>query len=201
MGCSFSAKDGDVFTQRTANKSVVDFTSHSTDKVVVIMDKNSNSISGSQDKIKVMKPSKILLIGDNRIKVATACYLKSLISMTNQNIEIVVGTRDPDHARNAALVNAGVRLLKADMSVPATLLPAIRQSGADVVLICSPSQKDKSTQTISGVSACKRAGVGHIVVLSQTCVERDAPSIFGDRIIRCVISYKLHDRAAADSHG
>ena len=62
-----------------------------------------------------------------------------------------------------------------------TLLEALRNSGADTVLLVSPNQSDRSTQTNCGITACKRAGVGHVVVLSSTCVERDGPSIFGDQ--------------------
>lgn len=135
------------------------------------------------DKIRLMKSSKIFIFGDNRIKVATACYLNAYINFKKLQgeVEIVVGTRDPEHAKNAALVRAGIRLIKADMSVPTTLLPAIRASGADTVLIVSPSQEDRSKQTISGISACKRAGVGHVVVLSQTLIESNTISIFGEQ--------------------
>lgn len=133
------------------------------------------------EKIRVNKSSIILIIGENRIKVATACYIRNAAACSGQTVEVIVGTRDMNAAKNALLVRAGVRLIKADMNSPETLLPAIRDSRADTVLLVSPNQSDRSAQTISGISACRRAGVGHVVVLSSTCVERDGNSIFGDQ--------------------
>jgi hypothetical protein len=163
--------------------------------VIVASTSADDSLSatvGAAEKLRVSKASKILIFGDNKIKVATACYLKALLKEQQQQqqqqqpgeapVEVVVGTRDPGHAKNAALVRAGVQLVLADMSAPTTLLPAIRASGADTVFIVSPSQPDRATQTISGISACRRAGVGHVVVLSQTCVESAlTPNVFGDQ--------------------
>ena len=136
------------------------------------------------EKMRVMKSKIILLIGDNRIKVATACYMKTVAATSGQEIEVIVGTRDPDAAKNSLLQRAGVRLIKADMTSPETLLRAIRDSKADTVFLISPNQVDRSTQTMTGITACKRAGVGHVVVLSSTCVERDGSSILGDQCKR-----------------
>jgi uncharacterized protein YbjT (DUF2867 family) len=133
------------------------------------------------DKMRVIKSSKILIIGDNRIKVATACYISAYVASHRQDVEVIVGTRNPEAAKNSLLMRAGVRLIKADMNSPESLLPAIRESGADTVFLVSPNQKDRSIQTNSGISACRRAGVGHVVVLSSTCVERRESSIFGDQ--------------------
>lgn len=133
------------------------------------------------DKMRVIKSSKILIIGDNRIKVATACYISAYVTSHRQDVEVIVGTRNPEAAKNSLLVRAGVRLIKADMNSPGSLLPAIRESGADTVFLVSPNQKDRSIQTNSGISACRRAGVGHVVVLSSTCVDRKEGSIFGDQ--------------------
>ena len=133
------------------------------------------------DKMRVVKSSKILIIGDNRIKVATACYISAYVASHRQDVEVIVGTRNPEAAKNSLLIRAGVRLIKADMNSPGSLLPAIRESGADTVFLVSPNQKDRSIQTNSGISACRRAGVGHVVVLSSTCVERREGSIFGDQ--------------------
>lgn len=168
----------DVFTKRTN-----DLSSHAKDTAVVISSCSEHLDNSHRDcdKMRVIKSSKILIIGDNRIKVATACYISAFVNTHRLDVDIIVGTRDPDAAKNSLLVRAGVRLIKADMNTPESLLPAIRESGADTVFLVSPNQKDRSTQTNSGISACRRAGVGHVVVLSSTCVDRKDPSIFGDQ--------------------
>eukprot|EP00596_Hydrurales_sp_CCMP1899_P008462 CAMPEP_0119033888 /NCGR_PEP_ID=MMETSP1177-20130426/961_1 /TAXON_ID=2985 /ORGANISM="Ochromonas sp, Strain CCMP1899" /LENGTH=641 /DNA_ID=CAMNT_0006990989 /DNA_START=138 /DNA_END=2060 /DNA_ORIENTATION=- len=133
------------------------------------------------EKIRVQNSSKILIIGNNRIKVATACCIRKMIALNDTKVEIMVATRDPDGAKNYPLIRAGIKLIKADMNSPETLSMAIVKSGADTVFLVSPNEEDRSTQTISGISACKRAGVGHVVVLSSTCVESQRKSIFGDQ--------------------
>ena len=165
------------------------FTKHTNDlsfhlKAPVVASTASEHLDNSyrdHDKMRVVKASKILIIGDNRIKVATACYISAYVTNSRLDVEVIVGTRDPDAAKNSLLVRAGVTLIKADMNSPESLLPAIRKSGADTVFLVSPNQKDRSVQTNCGISACRRAGVGHVVVLSSTCAERDEPSIFGDQ--------------------
>jgi uncharacterized protein YbjT (DUF2867 family) len=172
-----SSKHEDGFTKHTNDLSLPT-------KETVITSTGSEHLDNSyrdHDKMRVLKSSKILIIGDNRIKVATACYISAFVSSHRLDVEVVVGTRDPDAAKNSLLVRAGVRLIKADMNTPASLLPAIRHSGADTVFLVSPNQKDRSVQTNCGISACRRAGVGHVVVLSSTCAERVEPSIFGDQ--------------------
>ena len=205
-----SSNEEDVFTQHTKKRTIdnsygahahVDFNSNSTSASahshklpIIIMDHRSSTHKSKQDcldnnesargeKIRVLRSSKILIFGDNRIKVATACYLHAYIQIKqlSKEVEVVVGTRDPCAAKNAALVRAGIRLVTADSSVPETLLPAIRESGADTVFIVCPSQPDRAVQTISGISACKRAGVGHVVVLSQTCIESNTCSVFREQ--------------------
>ena len=185
--CS-SSREEDVFTSTTKSRQQ-DLSPLEKATVIVANTSADDSLSASvaaAEKLRVTKASKILIFGDNKIKVATACYLKALLALKEQQgeppVEVVVGTRDPGHAKNAPLVRAGVQLVLADMSAPTTLLPAIRSCGADTVFIVSPSQPDRATQTISGISACRRAGVGHVVVLSQTCVESGlTPNVFGDQ--------------------
>ena len=172
-----SSKHEDGFTKHTNDLSVPS-------KVSVVTTTASEHLDNSfrdNDKLRVLKAKKILIIGDNRIKVATACYISAYISNARLNVEVIVGTRDPDASKNSLLVRAGVTMIKADMNSPESLLPAIRKSGADTVFLVSPNQKDRSVQTNCGISACRRAGVGHVVVLSSTCAERTEPSIFGDQ--------------------
>ena len=169
----------DVFT---AHKNSIDTeSSHHRDRFIV----KSGSIDSireiDDDKIRVQRSSIILIIGDNRIKVATARYIKSLEGNNGHPVEVIVGTRDVDAAKNSLLLRAGVRLIKADMNSPETLLRAIRDSGADTVFLVSPNQANRTVQTTTGITACRRAGVGHVVVLSSTCVDREGPSIFGDQ--------------------
>lgn len=176
MGVCASQQE-DVFTKRTN-----DLSTHS--KEGVILSSCSEHLDTSQrdeQKMRVIKSSKILIIGDNRIKVATACYISAFVASNRLKVEVIVGTRNPEAAKNALLIRAGVRLIQADMNSPESLLPAIRDSGADTVFLVSPNQSDRSVQTTCGISACRRAGVGHVVVLSSTCVERKEPSIFGDQ--------------------
>ena len=180
MGNNCSPSRGkDVFTLHTNSLDTI--SSHYQDKYVTKNDFVESTNGNDMEKIRVERSSIILIIGENRIKVATACYIINAAASSGQTVEVIVGTRDMSAAKNALLVRAGVRLIKADMNSPETLLPAIRDCGADTVFLVSPNQSDRSTQTISGISACRRAGVGHVVVLSSTCVERDGNSIFGDQ--------------------
>lgn len=98
------------------------------------------------EKIRVQNSSKILIIGNNRIKVATACYISKMIALNNSKVEIIVATRDPDGARNYPLIRAGIKLIKADMNTPETLSTAIGKSGADTVFLVSPNEEDRATQ-------------------------------------------------------
>ena len=61
-----------------------------------------------------------------------------VLASNGHKVEVIVATRDPDAAKNSLLSRAGVRLIKADMNSPETLLPAIRDSGADTVLLVPP---------------------------------------------------------------
>ena len=194
MGANCSSQQHeDIFTSRKHSQSFsngsnsssvsissIDFetTKHREDFAITSASADSQK-PYEMEKMRVMKSKIILLIGENRIKVATACYIKS-ISATN-TVQVIVGTRDPDAAKNSLLLRAGVRLIKADMTSPETLLRAIRDTKADTVFLVSPNQVDRSTQTTTGITACKRAGVGHVVVLSSTCVDREGSSIFGDQ--------------------
>lgn len=179
MGICSSSEPEDVFTKHT-----MELSTHGKIATAVVTG-GSSHLDGSQyrdlEKMRVIKASKILIIGDNRIKVATACYISAWVAANGQDVEVIVGTRDPDAAKNSLLIKNGVRMIKADMNSPGSLLPAIRDSKADTVFLVSPNRLDRSAQTTSGISACRRAGVGHVVVLSSTCVERKEPSIFGDQ--------------------
>ena len=174
-----TSSQADVFT---AHKNSIDTeSSHHRDRFIVKSGSLDSIREIDDDKIRVQRSSIILIIGDNRIKVATACYIKSLEGNNGHPVEVIVGTRDVDAAKNSLLLRAGVRLIKADMNSPETLLRAIRDSGADTVFLVSPNQANRTVQTTTGITACRRAGVGHVVVLSSTCVDRDGPSIFGDQ--------------------
>jgi uncharacterized protein YbjT (DUF2867 family) len=181
MGACASSKQEDVFTKHKNEMVGVSTNDIKVFKVVdnVGGDSSLDSTRRDENKMRVMKATKILIIGDNRVKVATACYIASLTA--SSGVEVIVGTRDPEAAKNSLLLRAGVKIIKADMNSPQSLLPAIRDCGADTVFLVSPNQQDRSAQTTSGITACKRAGVGHVVVLSSTCVERKLPSIFGDQ--------------------
>ena len=109
MGSFCSSNEEDVFTQHTKKRTIdnsygahahVDFNSkstsasvHSHNKLpVIIMDHRSSTHNKSQDcldnnesargeKIRVLRSTKILIFGDNRIKIATACYLHAYIQI------------------------------------------------------------------------------------------------------------------------
>ena len=67
------------------------------------------------DKILVTKPEKILIIGDSRIKIATAVFLKS------KGVDVVVGTSSLKGSRNAPLIRMNVDMVFAEMSDPQTI--------------------------------------------------------------------------------
>jgi hypothetical protein len=147
----------------------------------VIVSEKSLHATAVVEKMRVIKSSKILIIGDNRIKVATACYISAYVKKNKLDVEVFVGTRDVLASKNSLMISSGVKVIRADMNSPETLLPAIRSTGADTVFLVSPNQKDRGAQTTSGILACRRAQVGHVVVLSSTCVESSINSIFGEQ--------------------
>lgn len=170
-----SSKHEDGFTKHRS-----EILSSDKRRAVIVNDK---SLDGTltEEKMRVIKSSKILIIGDNRIKVATACYISAYVKKNNLHVEVFVGTRDVLASKNSLMISFGVKVIRADMNSPETLLPAIRSSGADTVFLVSPNQKDRGAQTTSGIIACRRAQVGHVVVLSSTCVESAGESIFGEQ--------------------
>lgn len=128
------------------------------------------------EKMRIEKPSKILLIGDSRIKIATALWLKK-----NCEVEVYVGTSEEYSPRNLPLRNMGIPLLSVSLKEGNSVVESLRTTEADVVYICTPSDIERTTMTISALAACKRSGVGHVVLLSSTVVGHSAPSIFGDQ--------------------
>jgi uncharacterized protein YbjT (DUF2867 family) len=130
------------------------------------------------DKLVVDKSKRILVIGNSRLKIATACYLRAHFPEIQ---EIFAGSSDPWASKNDPMRKVGINLLHVDMSVPSTLLPAMQECRADAVFLLLPAGADRTELTISGISACKRAGVGHVVVLSTTAIDAERPSVFAEQ--------------------
>lgn len=130
--------------------------------------------TSSSEKLVLDTATRILIIGNSRLKIATACYLKSHFPSVT---EVFAGSRDPVDPKNMPMRMAGVKVVQLDMSVPSMLLPAMQESRADAVFLVLPAGADKTEMMISGLSACKRAGVGHVVFVSSTCVEASKKSV------------------------
>jgi len=105
--------------------------------------------------------------------------VKSLAAVYGSQYTIKAGVRDVSSSKNASLLEKGVKLVTADMSKPATLVPAL--NGVKVAFIVAPGHKNRAAMVAQVVQASKQALVGHIVILSACCVKPG--TIFADQFI------------------
>jgi hypothetical protein len=136
---------------------------------------------GKSSKIRVSDAKRVLIVGDHRVKVATARFIKR----TARDVDVIVGVRDPSSSENASLNTEGVKLIPVNLQISSgSLYNAIKRlEHIDCAFIVSPATSSKIQETCQALSALKRAGVSHAIVLSNTVVERspDNPTIFGDQ--------------------
>ena len=155
---------------------------------------------GGSQKMRVGQARRVIIVGDHRVKVATARYVRSV----SKDIEVYVGLTDP--SKGEALRNEGLQLLSVSLG-KSSLYNAIKKlDHIDCAFVVSPATSSKIQETCQAVNSFKRAGVSHVVILSNTVVERDSsaagssqePNIFGDQcrsietyLIKSGLSYTI----------
>lgn len=188
----------------------------------------SSHSNTSIEKFRVEKSSSILILGDRPLKLSTANWLGDVLNLSNSynnhnnqnltsssldsfdNIEESDLHKDIDIKQNDfdvyvvttfpsnRLIEKGVKFLTGALRDPSAILTALLESKADAVFIVSPVRVDGTQLTISSISACKRAGVGHVVLLSLICSQREESTLFGDQckiiekyLIKSGLSYTI----------
>jgi uncharacterized protein YbjT (DUF2867 family) len=199
----------------------LDYSSH------LSFDISTHSNTSGGEKFRVEKSSSILILGDRPLKLSTAKWLGDLLNLSNSycnnqnlasssldslenkdeyesqkdidikgenDVEVYVVTTFPSNR----LIEKGVKFLTGALRDPSSILTALIESKADAVFIVSPVRVDGTQLTISSISACKRAGVGHVVLLSLICSQRDESTLFGDQckiiekyLIKSGLSYTI----------
>jgi len=130
-----------------------------------------------QNKMRVVKSSRILIVGDHRVKVATAKFIK----FTEKDVDVVVGVRDPSGSENSSLRAAGLSLIAVNLSETTLYNSIKRLKQIDCAFVVSPATNSKVQETCHAINALKRAGVSHVIVLSNTVVDCERPTFFGDQ--------------------
>ena len=158
--------------------------SHSND----IDDDSHGSISyqeqSSLDKIHVDVSTNILIVGDNRVKVATSCVLKQMAKDYNRELVINICTRAPNNTQMGILKKDGINVYEGEMVDTSSITKVIKKCHPDTIFIVTPSTIARVTETVSLIQQCKRSGVGHVILLSNTIVESSKLSIFGEQFIQ-----------------
>ena len=130
----------------------------------------------------ISRPERILILGDSRIKTATALYLKACDGIDANGVEIIVGTSDLSAPKNAKLIKAEVKLLVCDLKDKNGIVEVVKSASADVVFLVTPANKDRTSQSLAVLTACRRGGCGHLVILSTTLLDRPKGGcIFADQ--------------------
>lgn len=135
--------------------------------------------NSSAEAFYISKPDKILILGDSRIKIATALYLRGHIA--DGETEVIVGTSTVTGSKNRALVDAGIKLVACDLHDKNSILEVVKSVQADVIFLVTPAHEDRTSQSVGVLSACKRGACGHVVVLSTTLLDRKKGSVFANQ--------------------
>ena len=161
MGCNNS-----IF-ERSANDSLHSFHSHH-----------------SIDKIRVEFSANVLIVGDSRVKVATATILKQLLKhpqYSNRELNVNICTKDPNSTKMNMIKKDGIDVIEGEMSDLNSLTKAIKKCAPDTIFIVTPSSSSRVNEAMSLIQQCKRSGVGHIILLSNNSIEISRSSIFGEQ--------------------
>ena len=135
-------------------------------------------------KMRVVKSSRVLLVGDHRVKVATARFIRN----ADPSVEVIVGVRDPPSPENANLKAIGCQLIAVNLMATNLHNSIKRLKQIDAAFVVSPATNSKVQETCHAINALKRAGVSHVIVLSNTVVDCDKTTYFGEQC-RSVESY------------
>jgi NAD(P)H dehydrogenase (quinone) len=130
----------------------------------------------------VHEPQKVLILGDSRIKIATALFLASIAKSTiSGKPEVIVGTSSVTGTKNNSLVKAGIPLIACDFHDKNSVFEVIKAADPDVVYLATPANEDRTSQSVAVLTACKRLACGHVVILSTTLLDRKENSVFADQ--------------------
>lgn len=136
------------------------------------------------DKIRVDISTNVLIVGDNRVKVATSCVLASMAKDKNRELSINICTKTPNIAQMNILKKDGINVYEGEMIDTNSITKVIKKCNPDVIFIVTPSSSTRVNETISLMQQCKRSGIGHVILLSNTIIESSISSIFGDHYIQ-----------------
>jgi len=147
---------------------------------------SSNKTGGVRDldKIRVDISTNVLIVGDNRVKVATSCVLASMAKDKNRELSINICTKTPNIAQMNILKKDGINVYEGEMIDTNSITKVIKKCNPDVIFIVTPSSSTRVNETISLMQQCKRSGIGHVILLSNTIIESSISSIFGDHYIQ-----------------
>lgn len=139
---------------------------------------------GELDKIRVDISSIVLIVGDNRIKIATSCVLNQMKKDNNRELSINICTSTPNNAQMTILKKDGIHVYAGEMIDTSSITKVIKKCNPDTIFIVIPSSYNRVNETITLMQQCKRSGIGHVILLSNTIIERSQSSIFGEHYIQ-----------------
>lgn len=139
---------------------------------------------GELDKIRVDISSIVLIVGDNRIKIATSCVLNQMKKDNNRELSINICTSSPNNAQMTILKKDGIHVYAGEMIDTSSITKVIKKCNPDTIFIVIPSSYNRVNETITLMQQCKRSGIGHVILLSNTIIERSQSSIFGEHYIQ-----------------
>ena len=145
---------------------------------------NSYQSHTSIDKIRVDISTNVLIVGDNRVKVATSCVLNQMAKDNNRELSISICTKTPNHPQMNILKKDGINVYEGEMIDTTSITKVIKKCNPDVIFIVTPSSSTRVNETISLMQQCKRSGIGHVILLSNTIIEFSQSSLFGDHYIQ-----------------
>jgi len=145
---------------------------------------NSYQSHTSIDKIRVDISTNVLIVGDNRVKVATSCVLYQMAKDKNRELSINICTKTPNIPQMNILKKDGINVYEGEMIDTSSITKVIKKCNPDVIFIVTPSSSTRVNETISLMQQCKRSGIGHVILLSNTIIESSVSSIFGDHYIQ-----------------
>lgn len=160
---------------------------------------NDNSLHSfhshhSIDKIRVEMSTRVLIVGDSRVKVATATVLKQILKLpqySNRELNVYICTKVPDSNKMNMIKKDGIDVIEGEMSDSNSLTKAIKKCSPDTIFIVTPSSPSRVNETMSLIQQCKRSGVGHIILLSTNSIEISQLSIFGEQFLQIENFLKL----------
>jgi len=110
--------------------------------------------------------------------------LKQMASECNRELTINICTRTPNNTQMSMLKKDGIDVHEGEMIDTSSITKIIKKCHPDTIFIVTPSSTTRVTETISLIQQCKRSGVGHVILLSNTIIESSKPSTFGEQFVQ-----------------